>query len=173
MLNVTNMLQLTSLVVFPALVILGAMFDIASFTIPNRISMLLIAGFFVAALTMKLPLEAVALNVSAGGVVLLLGMAMFAAGWIGGGDAKLMSSAALWLGWSGAINFLLVTALAGGALAIVLLNLRREPVRLLFATGAPWMERLARPGGAAPYGVAIAIGALAAFPNCLLVQSVG
>jgi prepilin peptidase CpaA len=96
---------------------------------------------------------------------------MFAAGWIGGGDAKLFAGAGLWLGWQGAPMFLLATGLCGGALAVMLLNVRRAWLKP-YLSGAPaWFARLAEPGAAVPYGVAIAIGALAAFPHSALVQS--
>jgi prepilin peptidase CpaA len=93
---------------------------------------------------------------------------MFAAGWIGGGDAKLFAVSALWLGWSGLPVFLMVTALAGGALAVLLLN-ARSPLLKPYFNGAPtWFARLVTPGADVPYGVAIAAGALAAFPQSAL-----
>jgi prepilin peptidase CpaA len=64
--------------------------------------------------------------------------------------------------------FLVFTALAGGVLALGLLALRSGWVRPLAAAGPAWVERLARPGAAAPYGVAIAVGALASFPHGLI-----
>jgi prepilin peptidase CpaA len=97
-------------------------------------------------------------------VGLAAGMAMFALGWIGGGDAKLFAAAVLWLGWPEAAPFVAVTGLAGGALAVTLLALRSSHVRPFVAAGPAWFSRLAEPGENVPYGLAIAIGALAAFP---------
>jgi len=37
-------------------------------------------------------------------------------------------------------------------------------------TGPPWFLRLAEPGENVPYGLAIAVGGLAAFPAATLVQ---
>src|SRR6185295_3013176 len=85
--------------------------------------------------------------------------------WIGGGDAKLMAAASMWLGLIGLGPFVFYTALAGGALALMLLAIRSAWVRPLAAGGPPWIDRLATPGGATPYGVAIAAGALLAFPQ--------
>jgi prepilin peptidase CpaA len=59
--------------------------------------------------------------------------------------------------------FLAWTGVAGGALAVSLLLLRRTPVANLVA-GPAWVGRLLEPKGDVPYGVAIAVGALAAFP---------
>ena len=96
---------------------------------------------------------------------------MFAAVWIGGGDAKLFAVSALWLGWSGLPIFLVATALAGGVLAVMLLN-ARSPVLKPYFTGAPnWFIRLVTPGAEVPYGVAIAAGALAAFPRSALMSA--
>jgi prepilin peptidase CpaA len=53
--------------------------------------------------------------------------------------------------------------MAGGALAVGLMLARRAPA-LVTARGPVWVGRLLAPGGDVPYGVAIAVGALAAFP---------
>jgi prepilin peptidase CpaA len=91
-------------------------------------------------------------------------MAMFALGWIGGGDAKLFAAAALWLGWPAAATYAAWTGVAGGGLALALLALRSGYLRPYVVTGPAWFSRLAEPGENVPYGVAIAAGALAAFP---------
>jgi prepilin peptidase CpaA len=161
--------QTLLLLIFPALVIAGALRDLTSYTIPNAISLALIAAFPLAALALGLPPAAIGISVAVGAGALVVGMGMFAAGWIGGGDAKLFAAAALWLGLPGALNDLLFTGLAGGALAVGLLALRSPPVRAVMPAGPAWFMRLAEPGENVPYGVAIAAGALAAFPASALV----
>ena len=163
-----NTLQAALLTLFPALVIIAALTDATSFTIPNRISLLLLAVYVPTSLVLGRPLAEMGADVAVGLVALLAGMGMFAAGWIGGGDAKLFAACALWLGWSGLPVFLMVTALAGGGLAVLLLNARSSALKTYFAAGPAWLARLATPGGDVPYGVAIAIGALAAFPQSAL-----
>ena len=157
--------------VFPAMVIVGGLKDITSFTIPNWISGVLIAGFGAAAMALGLPWQTALTCLGVGTASLLLAMGMFAMGWIGGGDAKLFAAAALWLSWPASLTLVLVTGLAGGALAVSLLGLRSVWLRPLAARGPGWVGRLAQPGGDAPYGVAIAIGALAAFPESPLAQA--
>jgi prepilin peptidase CpaA len=152
------------LLAFPVLVILAALKDITSFTIPNWISLSLIAAFPLAALATGLPLAQAGAQAGVGVAALVIGMAMFAAGWIGGGDAKLFAAAALWLGWPAAITYAFMTCVAGGALAVLLLGLRSTPLRPFLASGPGWFARLAEPGQSVPYGVAIAVGGLAAFP---------
>lgn len=151
--------------VFPALVIVAAVKDVTSFTIPNWISLSLLAAYPAAALAVGLPATDIALHGGAGLLALLLGMAMFAVRWIGGGDAKLLAAAVLWLGWPAAGVFLAATLVAGGGLSLLLLSLRSPALRPLALGGPRWVARLADPGEGAPYGVAIAIGALAAFPR--------
>lgn len=164
-----HILQTLLLTFFPALVITGGLKDITSFTIPNWISAALIGGFLLAALALGLPWQSGLTMLGIGIAALFVAMGMFAMGWIGGGDAKMFAAAALWLGWPASLTFVLVTGLAGGALAVSLLGLRSVWVRPLAVRGPDWVGRLATPGGDAPYGVAIAIGALAAFPESPLV----
>lgn len=164
-----QIVQAALAVVFPALVIVAALKDVTTFTIPNWISAALIVAFVPAALASGMPLESIGLAFAVGFGALLAGMAMFALNWIGGGDAKLLAAAALWLGWSQLLPFLLVTGLAGGGLALLLLELRSALLRPMVQSGPAWIARLAEPGGHAPYGVAIAIGALVAFPGSPIV----
>jgi len=164
-----HILQTALLLIFPVLVIGAALRDATSYTIPNWLSLALVAAFPVAALAMGLPLSAIGLNAAVGAVALVAGMGMFALGWIGGGDAKLFAAAALWLGLAPAMTYLAVTGVAGGALAVGLLGLRSSYVQPFVPAGTGWFARLAKPGENVPYGVAIAVGALAAFPASTLV----
>lgn len=160
------------LMVFPALVILGGVRDLVSYRIPNWISLALLAGFApaaLAALAAGTPLSALGLNLAVGAAALAAGVAMWSLRWIGGGDAKLFAAAALWIGWPAAGVYLAVTGLAGGALALLLLQLRSPILRPYALQGPAWFARLAEPGESVPYGVAIAVGALVAFPTSILV----
>ena len=161
-------LQTLLIAIFPAMVIVAALKDITSFTIPNWISAVLILAFLPAAFAQGLPLGLIGVHLAVGLACLVAGMGMFAVGWIGGGDAKLFAAAGLWLGLQAIAPFVLVTALAGGLLAVFLINLRADWVRGVMPTGPGWVERLREPKGNAPYGVAIAFGALFAFPQAAL-----
>jgi prepilin peptidase CpaA len=160
--------QTLILLVFPVLAIGAGLRDVVSYTIPNWMPAALIAGFAMAAVALGLPWRLAAADVAVGLVALVAGMGMFAAGWIGGGDAKLFAAAALWLGLAGAPTYLLVTGVAGGGMAVGLLGLRSAIMRPLIGAGPAWFTRLAEPGEGVPYGVAIALGALAAFPMSAL-----
>jgi len=150
---------------FPALVLFAAARDVSSFTIPNWISLALAAVFPAAAFAAGVPLTTIGLDVAIGAGVLMAGMVMFALRWLGGGDAKLFAASALWLGWPALATFGLAAALTGGVLALILVTLRSAPLRSVVLLGPRWVVRLAEPGEGVPYGVAIAAGALVAFPE--------
>ena len=153
---------------FPALAIVAALRDATTMTIPNWISVALAALFLPAALFAGLPLSALGFAAAAGLGALVAGMAMFAMGWIGGGDAKLFTVCALWLGLTATPVFVLITALAGGLLAVGLLGARKYAFAI---HGPAWVERLLKPDGDVPYGLAICAGALFAFPDSPVVKA--
>lgn len=165
-------IQIPLLLVFPALAIVAALKDVTSYTIPNWISLALIAAFVPAAAVSGAPLPAIGLCLATGLGALLLGMGMFAAGWIGGGDAKLFAASALWIGWPAAIPFMLSTGLAGGALTMAILALRSGWLEPVLAGAPSWLRKLGAQGGDIPYGVAIAVGALVTFPEGTLAAAI-
>ena len=150
---------------FAALVLTAAVKDALSFTIPNWISLALMALFPVAGFANGVPMALLWPHLAVGAAVLIAGMAMFAFRWIGGGDAKLFAAVALWLGWPALTAFLIAVAMAGGSMALFLLTLRSAAFRPVMLLGPRWVTRLAEPGEGVPYGVAIAIGAFSAFPG--------
>lgn len=166
-----NLFQAALLSVFPALMIIAALSDATTYTIPNRVSLLLLIAFVPTALALGRPAAEIGIDAAVCAAALIVAIGMFAAGWIGGGDAKLFAAAGLWLGWQGAPTFLAATALAGGALALMLVNLRAAWLRPLFSGAPAWVVRLTEPDSAVPYGVAIAVGGLVAFPQCALIHA--
>lgn len=165
-----HLLSTALLAVFPALVIVAALRDATTMTIPNWLSLALIVVFAPAAFAAGLSLQQTAICLGVGAAALALGFMLFALRWIGGGDAKLFAAAALWLGLPGALPFLVWTALAGGALALALLSARRAVAFTGIAVRPPWLERLLTPDGDIPYGIAIATGALVAFTESPVAQ---
>ncbi len=153
-----------ALLVFPLLMIFAALADLFTMTIPNRISLVLIAAYFVLALYLRLPLATVGLHVSCGVAMLVVTFAMFHMGWIGGGDAKLAAATALWLGWQSLFEYGLVASLVGGVLTVSLVILRRYdlPEKLL---SVGFIAKLAEKNGGVPYGIALALAGLAIYPH--------
>ena len=161
-------LQYLLVLVFPALVAVGGLRDLTSYIIPNWISLAIVGAFLPAALAAGVSPQEMALSAGVGAAGLVAGMIMFALGWIGGGDAKLFAAASLWIGWPACLPYLAYTGIAGGALAMGLLGLRSAMVKPFLPVNPRWFGRLTEPGESVPYGVAIAVGALAAFPNSTL-----
>jgi prepilin peptidase CpaA len=135
--------------------------------ISNVLVGLLVLGFFVMAFLVQLPLEQIGLHVGLGLVVLLVGFAFFAFGWIGGGDAKLVSATTLWIGFGLMLQYLIYAALLGGALTLIILALRRYPLPSWLARHA-WIDRLHNPKTGVPYGIALAAAALLVYPETLI-----
>lgn len=163
------MVSILVVAILPALLIAAAFFDLTTFTIPNMLPAAMLVLF--AAFLLAIALAGQGLNWSdtwphllAGAVALVAGMALFAAGWVGGGDAKLFAMACLWLGWDSMFEYTFVASLLGGMLTVTLVVLRRFPLPALLAT-QPWLARLADRNSGVPYGVALAIAALIVLPD--------
>jgi prepilin peptidase CpaA len=152
------------LVVFPALMAYAAASDLLTMTIPNKLSLALVAGFVVLAFIGGLPVQAIMLHAGAGAVVLAGSFTLFACGWIGGGDAKLAAATGLWLGFGALPEYLFLSSICGGVLTLVIMAVRCAPVPG-FALGWQWLERI-RTARAVPYGIALATSALVVYPHC-------
>ena len=159
------MLAYLLLLVFPlAMAFAGAM-DLLTMTIPNRISLALIAGFALLAPFFGLGWHDILVNhIAVGAGVLACGIALFSARIIGGGDAKLMAAAALWIGYEHLLEFMLAISIAGGILSLLVL-VYRHYIPAAAITGPQWAIRLHKPGGGVPYGIAIAAAAMLIFPS--------
>lgn len=155
------------LVAFPALLIVAAVSDLMTMTIPNRVSLILIAAFPMAALAAGLDVGDVGMHLAAGFAVLLLGFGMFAANWIGGGDAKFAAAIALWLGPLASLEWMALFAIFGGVLTLALLATRKMPLPVALA-GYPWISRLHDARTGVPYGIALSAAGLMIFPHTAL-----
>jgi prepilin peptidase CpaA len=137
----------------------AAFSDLRHYLIPNRIPVLIAAAY--AVIASALPLTFVIGGFLTGLAVLALGMLVFARGWMGGGDVKLMAAVALWAGPSFLPVFGLVTSISGALLALIMLSPAR---RMLPAPSADALELTGADGTAVrqpmPFGVAIATGGL-------------
>ena len=158
------MIDIALLVVFPALMIGAAVSDLFTMTIPNRLAIGLTAAFFIFAFIQHMPGAMIGAHVLAGFAVLVVTFALFAFGWIGGGDAKLAAATALWMGWENLADYLLISTLLGGGLTLLILQLRKWPLPApLLRQG--WIVRLHDKATGVPYGIALAIAGLALFPQ--------
>jgi prepilin peptidase CpaA len=142
--------------------------DIATRTIPNQVSLALAVLGLAFRLTQGWPAALISIAVAAGIFVILL--LCHTRGLVGGADVKLLTALALGLPPLGSYQLVTVTALVGGALAILYLLLpramdlgrvsvmRRRPRRYAaLRVAAVELWRIRR-RGPLPYGVAIAVG---------------
>lgn len=127
--------------------------DLRRYLIPNRACATVILGFLAAGFV--LPSATWLAGLLTGTVVLGGGAALFAAGRIGGGDAKLAAATALWAGPTYLGDFALATSLAGAALAAVMLS----PLRALMPAAPAGSDAgsLRQP---MPFGLPLAAGGL-------------
>jgi prepilin peptidase CpaA len=158
------MFEFPLLMMFPiAMAFAGAM-DLLTMTIPNRVSLGLIAAFAVAAVFVGMPLMTIVDHVSAGALFLAIGIFMFCMGWLGGGDAKLLAAAALWLGFANILPYVFMVTVCGGLLAVALLMYRNLTLPV-WMMGQEWAMRLHERKGGIPYGIALAAAALWIYPS--------
>lgn len=135
------LLDLARLFLFPALMAFAAASDLLTMTISNRVSLLLIAGFFALAIISGMSWEAIGWHSFAGLTVLVVAFACFAFGWIGGGDAKVAAAAGLWFGFGYLLDYLVFASIAGGVLTLLIVLFRKWPLPL-FLTSQDWLTRL-------------------------------
>ena len=161
--------QVAGFVLLAALVY-AALSDLTSYEIPNWLSVVIVADFVAAALAGTIALADIGWHLSAGLAVLAVGVVVFARGIMGGGDAKLLASCAVWSGWSGLPRLFLAVAIAGGLFALLILGLRRLKLPAAWTERA-WIRRLHSPERGIPYGVAIAIGGVLVFSDLPLADA--
>jgi prepilin peptidase CpaA len=167
----TPIIAMTLTALVAALLVWGAVADVRTARIPNR---LVLAGLVLA------PAAALAgggvaglgAALAAAGIAFAIGFAGFAIGAIGGGDAKFLVVGAALVGLPELVPFLLAAGALGGLLAVGTIVWQRRGIEATVMTAdlAKSVATLGRKGYrgrlgdegrlAVPYGVAIAAGAL-------------
>ena len=144
----------------------AAVSDVTTYKIRNNIVLTLLLAYLALAPIVGFTVHEIGRSFAVAGIVLLCTFALFAAGLIGGGDAKLAAVTALWLGADHTLAYLLLLALVGGVFAIVVSLWRMRPLPEQLARRA-WITRLHARGETAklPYGVAITLAALCVLPS--------
>src|SRR5215475_4391437 len=110
---------------FPLLLLYAAWHDVSTMTIPNWVSISLGVIFIPAAFAAGLSPSEIGMHLAFGAAVLLICAGLFYIGVFGGGDAKVIAAASLWLGLAAVASFVMSMAIAGGALAATLIVARR------------------------------------------------
>jgi prepilin peptidase CpaA len=141
---------------------MAAVTDLFTMTIPNRLSIFLVASFVVLAPVSGLPWAEISMSFAAAAVVLAVCFGFFALNVMGGGDVKLLAATALWFGFSPALGaFIFQTALWGGLVTLLVMLIRSQADRFAFignVVPAPILTTKK-----VPYGVAIGIAGIMTF----------
>ena len=158
--------QIVIKIMYAAALSYGLISDIKSLKIPNAVSVIVLALFFlnwwVAA-----PAEDLTKHLIVAGATLFLGFGIYVAGFMGAGDIKLITALMLWAGTRDGFDFLIVMTLIGGVFASLLLIARKSmavwpsaqsyiPSRRM----RMWAQR-----GIFPYGIAICTAGLLLMPS--------
>ena len=159
------MLQIAIMAVFPSLMAYAAVSDLLTMTIANWVSLALTGCFVLIAVASGMPLgDLLANHIACGACVLVVTFGLFAFGWIGGGDAKLAASTAVWLGWDHIVDYGVEASAIGGALTLAIVVWRKVDMpRALMEQG--WVARLHSAANGVPYGIALAATGLLLYPE--------
>lgn len=138
------------------LLLVALALDTAKYIIPNWL-VLTVAGLYpvFVLLSPEKPDWLIALAVGAG--MFVAGFAIYAFKMMGGGDVKLLAALSLWTGKTSTLEFVTITAVYGGLLALALI-VGRKFVPWLY-TKMPEGSKIPRVltiGEPLPYGIAIA-----------------
>ena len=137
----------TLLASLAALLVAAAVWDLKKREIPHAIviavALLSLPFWWVSGLPLW---PDVALQIGVALLVFGVFAAMFAFGWMGGGDVKLLAALVLWLPWQAVIMLMVIMSFAGGVLTV----------------GTVLWSRVRNPSATPeiPYGVAIAFAGL-------------
>lgn len=129
--------------------------DATRYIIPNALNLFLLGLYPFAAYLLGLDWPMALL---AAGIALLIGMGIFALGFMGGGDIKLLVVLVLFTGWHiSTAHFLFLTGVCGGVLVLVVMLARFLLPPLFRGRELPRLLTRKQP---VPYGIAIAAGFL-------------
>jgi prepilin peptidase CpaA len=146
---------------FFVLLLYGAICDVATFEIPNFVSVVGALLFLPATVGLDWEFSEILQHFLAGCMVFLLGLILFAVKVLGGGDVKVLSAAGVWSGFSNLLVLFFWVAVIGGVLTLILILFRQVAMPRRFQS-LRWIARLHGHTGV-PYGVAISFGTLLSF----------
>ena len=112
-------ISLLALLGFVGLLAAAAVSDVKRLTIPNSFCLGILVLYPVFLVAPPSPVDWLGGLLVAGGV-LVVGFLLYATGRVGGGDAKLLAVVSLWAGPELLPGLVIITAIAGGGMAIIL-----------------------------------------------------
>jgi prepilin peptidase CpaA len=165
------MIAAAILVIFPLCMAMAACSDLLTMSIPNRLSVVLLASFVAIAPFAGLSLEAFSLHIAAGAAVFAACFALFALNVMGGGDAKILTASAVWFGFDASlVNYLVYVSVFGGLLSLLILAVRANH-NILMVSRVPVPQTMLH-ARKVPYGIAVGAAAFVAYPSSPLMRAV-
>ncbi|MGZ9594609.1 MAG: A24 family peptidase [Candidatus Liberibacter asiaticus] len=151
----------------PFCLVFAALSDLFSAMIPNRVSIVMLGSFLLTAFLLGMDYELIALHLLVGLIVFIICFCFFAFNIMGGGDVKLLTSTAVWFGWTPSfLSFLFFVAILGGILSVFILTVRmitnHIPIFGMFVPKSFLMKNKI------PYGISISMGGLISYPDSYL-----
>lgn len=128
------------MVFFHLLLLRAGIGDLITMRIPNWLILTLLLGYAVLAPLAGFTSVDMAISLACALVVFCVGLGVFACGWIGGGDVKLMAVAALWLGLPQLPAFVLFTTVFGAVLTLGLLVYRAGVLPYALIGRVGWVQ---------------------------------
>lgn len=170
------MIIILTLILFTVgIIIAGGVTDFIKLKIPNLFPILIVTTFIIAYVINILmglnAFESLKSHIITASVMFVIMLILFFFKLFGGGDAKIIPAITLWIGISGLPTFLMITSVMGGVLALISIGLRKTTIgqtlltkllRLPYMQNG-WIASMAKGQNVVPYGIAIAIGAIASF----------
>lgn len=162
--NLGDPLSAIAFSIFVLLLAAAATWDVLAYRIPNAIPLGIVVAFL--AFAIIAPERADIVDGMVGlAVTLAIGLPLFHWRVVGGGDIKLLTATATWLGFKSLGLFLVLVAIAGAWWAILLVACRLGFLANSWLKGGVMSEnipRILRWGSPLPYAVAIGIGSVLA-----------
>jgi len=137
------------LVVLSILLVIAAISDLQSYTIPNWLSLAIVGLFVVQMVVEPRSYSVIGVRLLVTACIFGLCTLLYAKRLWGGGDVKLLSSLSLWVGLDDLPRLLLTMSVAGGLLTLMIIAVRRIK-----------NHRTGSSDSRIPYGVAIAAAGL-------------
>jgi len=141
----------------------GVVSDVRRLIIPNGTCILIAVMFLPTALLAGMEFSSLAWHYAVGAGFLAVGLALFSRNLIGGGDAKLLAAAGVWIGPGDLWAYVGLVAVLGGVLAGVILIARKFRDTASFLGAVPWLGHDDAQTQPTPYGVAIGLAAVYLF----------
>lgn len=153
--SVAQALPLMMAALFLGLTVYAGIRDIFTYIIPNWVSVTIVAAFGISALWFAMPFSDLWRHFLSAVIIFTFGVILFRYGAMGGGDVKLLTASALWVGLPGSLLLLLLVSVYGGVLTVIVMVLHRLRRK---QSGVP--PKANKSEVKVPYGVAVSCGAL-------------